>query len=315
MSTSDDSPGDLGFGEKALLELHMLGTIIAGVAYGIVIVTSLDCFRVVWKNKTRVRNFTLIYIVAMTAVSTVSFILGVVVTMKSTFQVNGLFYQFGAFGPFNGLEVLLFPLALWGADGFMRIALYISFGFLSCLLLFAGVMLPATYFGTLFLLFDIPTNPFFITLLLVSLTSFVNLALAALVTVRLYYHQRNTRKILGTEYGSPYSRTIAICVESCALIFVVDVAFIVLFLLDTDTSAIPIQLLAHASVLSPFLIISRVARKKDALSTMKTQPNIHQRRPQLEEGGGLDTLRFNCASEGQLHSTEYSPPNGTQLSD
>ncbi|CAA7270524.1 unnamed protein product [Cyclocybe aegerita] len=330
MSTSDDSTSDWNFEVKALYELHMLGALIAGVAYGVVIVISLDCFRMVWRNETRIRTFTLIYIVAMTAVSSVSFMLGVVTFVNSIFRFNtSWFDMFGIFG----LDALLFPLALWGADGFMmyrcimlyqgvprawRIILHSLLGLLSCLLLVSGIMFPVVSFSpTKFFLVDILANPFFITLLLVSLTSFVNLALAALVTVRLHYHQRNTRKILGTEYGSPYSRTIAICIESCALIIVVDLAFIVLFLLNSDTSVIPGQLLVQASILSPFLIISRVARRTDVLSTMRTQLNIHERQLQLEEGGRLETLRFifSHASEGKEHSTEYIPPNGTQLSD
>ncbi|KAJ3505392.1 hypothetical protein NLJ89_g7439 [Agrocybe chaxingu] len=323
MSTSNDIPENPTFnGADTLLKSHMLGTIFAGVAYGIIIVKSLDCFRMVWKNKTRIRTFTLIYIVVMTAVSTVSFVLGIVVTMNSIFRLNIRRFDI------LGLDVLLFPLALWGADGFMmyrcimlyqgvprvwRITLYTLFGFLSCLLLGVGVMLPVTNFGTPFLFIDIAANPILITLLLVSLTSFVNLTLTTLVTVRLYYHQRNTRKILGAEYGSPYSRTIAICVESSALIVVVDLAFVICLLLSPDMIPLLEQLLVHASVLSPFLIISRVARRTDVLSTMKPQQNTRKRRPQLEEGGRLDTLRFNHASEGQLHSTEYSLPNGSQL--
>ncbi|KAJ3505395.1 hypothetical protein NLJ89_g7440 [Agrocybe chaxingu] len=298
MSTTDDIPGNSTFnGVDALLEYRMLGTIIAGVAYGSIIVISLDCFRRVWKNITRFRVFTPIYIVVMITVSTVSFVLGVVVTMNSILRRNiPLLDVVG----YYGLEVVLFPLAMWGADGFMmyrcimlyqgvphawRVVLYTKARHLG-----SGIMLPVVYFTpAVALLMGLPDNQMLLTLSLVSLTSFVNLTLAVLVTVRLYHHQRNTRKILGAEYGSPYSRTITICVESCALIVVVDLAYIILLILNPNTSAVFGQLLVHASVLSPLLILSFVVRRTDMLSTMKPEPN---RRLELE-GGRLETLRFN----------------------
>ncbi|CAA7270514.1 unnamed protein product [Cyclocybe aegerita] len=133
--------------------------------------------------------------------------------------------------------------------------------------------------------------------ILACLTALVNTTLAMLVSLRLYLHQKHTRKILGSEYGSPYSRIITICIEACALIVICECLFIVLFFVPGRSSTIPEQLMVHVSVISPLLIISRTARGKDAISTLRREQTL--REGAQERQLRLETLRFS-SSEGSL---------------
>ncbi|KAJ3505394.1 hypothetical protein NLJ89_g7441 [Agrocybe chaxingu] len=310
METGVNSRRFLVPGPDIAVELHMLGTIISGVAYGIVVMIALDCFRLVFRKAARLRNFILVYVVIMAFVSTASFILGVVATTKMIFQTKAI-----AVGPFR-LEILLYPVALLGADGLMmyrcmiiyqgvsrayRIALRCLLTVMSCVVVAVGVMLPICIFTDLpFLLGDAKM----VFLVLVALTTLVNITLAMLVTLRLHRHQRDTRKILGREYGSPYSRTIALCVESCALIVVFDLIFIALAFEQANASMIPEQLLAHVSVVSPLLLIARVARGTDALNTLKSRRN-----PDVQVVSGRpETLHFHRPSGMGADSTDYTHP-------
>ncbi|CAA7270520.1 unnamed protein product [Cyclocybe aegerita] len=314
MATGTNSRTFLVPGPDIGVELHMLGTIISGVAYGIVIIIALDSFRLVMRKAARLREFMLVYIVIMTLVSTASFILGVVVTTKMIFQTNVPI----AVGPFR-LEILLYPVALWGADGLMmyrcmilyegvsrasRIALRCLLGVMAFVLFAVGILLPFCIFSSIpFILND----PRMIFLVLVALTTLVNTTLATLVTLRLYQHQRSARKVLGSEYGSPYSRTIAICVESCALIVIFDLIFIVLAFQQANASMIPEQLLAHISVVSPFLLIARVARGTDVLHTLKSRGN-----PDVASGR-LETLRFHHPPGWGTDSTDHTLPTYSNI--
>ncbi len=59
------------------------------------------------------------------------------------------------------------------------------------------------------------------------------------------------RRILGAEYGSPYRRLIITCVESCILMLINSLAFVVLFAMEDGvikTAIIPELLLPHICV-------------------------------------------------------------------
>lgn len=63
-----------------------------------------------------------------------------------------------------------------------------------------------------------------------AMSLFNNGLLAVLITARILYHQRLMHKLLGVAHtkNSPYSRVIAICVESCTLIIVIGAIYIAL---------------------------------------------------------------------------------------
>ena len=55
---------------------------------------------------------------------------------------------------------------------------------------------------------------------LISLSTLVNIMLAALIVGRLVYHRRYVQNALGVEHGSPYTNVITMCVESSALMVI-----------------------------------------------------------------------------------------------
>jgi len=91
-----------------------------------------------------------------------------------------------------------------------------------------------------------PTMPMFTVI-----TVFGNISFTALIGVRLFNHQRDISKALGKAYGSPYTRITTICVESCALITIVYLAFLLFWILLLKFQSPPGHLV-HASVCFPF---------------------------------------------------------------
>ena len=68
-----------------------------------------------------------------------------------------------------------------------------------------------------------------------SLSTLVNIILAALIVFRLIYHRRCARNALGAEHGPPYTNIITMCVESSALMVIASGLFAVM-------SCVPVML-------------------------------------------------------------------------
>lgn len=90
-----------------------------------------------------------------------------------------------------------------------------------------------------------PTMPMF-----AIITVLGNISFTTLIGVRLFNHQRDVSKALGKAYGSLYTRIITICVESCALITIVYLAFLLFWILLLKFQSPPGHLV-HASVCFP----------------------------------------------------------------
>ena len=91
-----------------------------------------------------------------------------------------------------------------------------------------------------------------VTTIALSITAAVNCILTSLISGRLWAHQDGMRRVLGPQYGSPYLKLIVMCVESCFLIVVNSMAFVVLFASGDRTrfggAIIPLLLLPHICV-------------------------------------------------------------------
>ncbi|KAF8965535.1 hypothetical protein BDZ97DRAFT_1757096 [Flammula alnicola] len=281
-------------GKDTLLELQLIGTLLSAIAYGIVVSLFLHCLALLVGNKKhlythRMRIFLIVYFVVMFLMSTVALGQGLVYIIRAIFR--GLGRRTEQLTHLN--EPLSIPLAVWGADGFMLWRcwiLYYNIPWLNRFLLYGVLMLttlasvgsnPNSHnhkaSGTLFYLTPklsasvhiSPSTPIIVT---VSMTTFVNFTLTALISMRLLYHQDTMRRILGPQYGSPYFRIIAMCVESCFLIVLTCVVYIVLFARDNKTAfngcIIPLLLLPHVCVISPLMIVYQVARGK-AVTTLR----------------------------------------------
>ena len=86
------------------------------------------------------------------------------------------------------------------------------------------------------------------SIVLISISTLVNIILASLIVLRLVHHQRHIRKLLWTDHGSPYSKVIIICVESSALIVLFSGVYTALVFEQENGSLIPFLLLPHICV-------------------------------------------------------------------
>ena len=96
--------------------------------------------------------------------------------------------------------------------------------------------------------------PLLPTAITICISAINNLILTSLIAGRLWFHQKSMRRKLGSEYGSPYRRIIIICVESCVLLLINSLAFVVLFAMEDGvikTAIIPELLLPHICVRTP----------------------------------------------------------------
>lgn len=81
-----------------------------------------------------------------------------------------------------------------------------------------------------------------------------------MIICRIVQHNRKMRK-LGHEFTkSLYSGIISMFIESAILILGVSLLLMVLLFIDEDLLIYPLYLLPHVSVISPLLIIFRVAQ-------------------------------------------------------
>lgn len=135
-----------------------------------------------------------------------------------------------------------------------------------------------------------------------SITVLGNVIFATLITVRLLNHQRQISKILGKAFGSPYTRTITICVESCALITAVYLIFLLLLLLNCYAFQIPRGLVVHASVSFPPLSLLAIKL------TWTSIGNFAHPRYQAGSGG----KRRSRNGRGHIHHTHVRQQTRTR---
>jgi len=101
---------------------------------------------------------------------------------------------------------------------------------------------------------------------LAIVTVLVNLIFATLIVVRILNYQRQISKLLGKAYGSPYTRIISICVESCALITITYLVFLFFVFLHPFSSWWTARMLTvYASVSLPSQIFIMASSFKSTL--------------------------------------------------
>lgn len=87
---------------------------------------------------------------------------------------------------------------------------------------------------------------------IVILTTASNIVLSSLIAGRILYYERRVRKSLGVFNDLVYKKVVTICVESCALIVVVSVVFVILYYSNTHNAFLfPLVLLPHVCVSYP----------------------------------------------------------------
>ncbi|KAF8160317.1 hypothetical protein BJ912DRAFT_1050034, partial [Pholiota molesta] len=132
----------------------------------------------------------------------------------------------------------------------------------------------------------------------------VNFALSIMITCRLLVHERAMNAVLGEERKvSPFKKVMAICVESCALIILCGSVFLGTYLptenIDLVAERIASTIMAHICVISPLLLIVRVANGRAHSTTI---PSFSTEGPDFRN----DSARHNYpTSTVAWHSYRY----------
>ncbi|KAF9478379.1 hypothetical protein BDN70DRAFT_880064 [Pholiota conissans] len=282
------APGD------NLLRLQLIGTLVSAVAYGFVVCLFLHCLTLLLSNRRQsytntARSVLIAYIIVMFLLSTASAIQAFIYIFKAVF--NG----FG--GKYDNIiqmdEPLFLPPAILGADWLLLWRCYILYYRTASLRRLVYIFLIVTSTGSLVfaVLYYLPPplaesafsfhSPLTQSVVTISCTTSMNLVRASLIIGRLVYHQETMRNLMGKQYASPYLRIIFMVVESCGLIVVTGIVYLILVKgADINTfngGIIPLLLFPHICVASPLLLVVQVARGRTfgtlALSDIET-PNI-----------------------------------------
>ncbi|KAF8812850.1 hypothetical protein BYT27DRAFT_7335393 [Phlegmacium glaucopus] len=253
-------------------QMIMIGVIISAMIYGGILSLSLSYVPLLLTTSQnisrRMRNFLLVYVTFMVAISTVYIIITTIALTQNIFHrdpgLNPLvFYKIGF------VDSMCTTFANWGADGFML---------WRCAILYEGVSRRRIALITVLVLmgfFSLGSGflniLFGMTYTVTGVTVILNIFTAVLITLRILYFEIYMQKAIGLERNSPYTMVVIICVESSALIIVFSLIYIILAFQQVDASYLPLQLLVHIYVLSPLLIVYRVARGRSV--TIKAQPS------------------------------------------
>ncbi|KDR68144.1 hypothetical protein GALMADRAFT_146628 [Galerina marginata CBS 339.88] len=299
-------------------ELKMLSAMISSIAYGIVLYLYVVCLQALSEHSTKYskqkRWFLLGYITVMLLLSTTSILEDILICMADIFNLAPYFPRFWFSLNNNDLEVLpplsVFPFSIWAADGFMMwrcAVLYRGISKFSRRLLLgilSSLFIVSLAFGSMtFAFFQInpnitsfyyggPLGPQWILVLMAVSASF-NATLSTLIVLRIRYHQSYIQKALGTAHRTLYNRVIIICVESCALIATFEVVYLILFfqnILGGVASWYPSYLLPHICVISPLLMVYRVASGTEATTTVNVSEVVDGEINRLEREIHFRTL-------------------------
>ena len=81
-----------------------------------------------------------------------------------------------------------------------------------------------------------------------SLSTLVNIILAALIVFRLVHHQRYVQNALGAEHGCPYTNIITMCIESSTLTAIASSLYTILNFGAPNWGALMFALIPHVCV-------------------------------------------------------------------
>lgn len=87
-------------------------------------------------------------------------------------------------------------------------------------------------------------------LILISMSTFANLVFASLITLRIVYYRKAIKSLSEISQCNKklYNGVIVMCIESCALIVIAGIVYVIVFPLTCPGSLIPLAVLPHISV-------------------------------------------------------------------
>ncbi|KDR83060.1 hypothetical protein GALMADRAFT_134570 [Galerina marginata CBS 339.88] len=264
-------------------------TTASAISYGIVLCLSIVCIGALSKSEkynTKKRWFFYLYTLSMLLLSTSAMVLDVLAMplwnkdlirrRSKNLPLPGQTIDGVPFGP---LATLPFIIGL--ADSLMAwrcIVLYAAIPRVTRIILLSVLaLLSLAMFALLIIsqLFDAYLNNW--VLLLISLSVGINISLSSLIALRIRYHQARIRSILGIVHGSTYNRIVVMCIESCAIIVVFEVLCLIPISMAKQWVIFPLLFLPHICVISPLLIIYRVAAGIDVTTTFNAPQVVGDR--------------------------------------
>ncbi|KAF5330953.1 hypothetical protein D9619_005410 [Psilocybe cf. subviscida] len=297
-STISDLAALDGFGVRG----SFIGVIISAILYGIAVLISVACLRLLVKSKqiydSKRRLIALsLHICFMLACGTEALVSESWLALSATEQklsieairiaasavVPGMTSSFVGAGSSTTVDLLpiTLPVAVWGADGFLIwrcLVLYGEIGRVKRAILYTflgSLALMKLICGCIFYYYISPAHAsssvdklLAVQLLVLSSTSAGNILVSVLITARLLYAERLSAAFQNpdlTRADSPYMKALVICVESSGMIAIVALVGVVATVtLPHEYSQISPMILPQLCVISPLLIVYRIARGRES---------------------------------------------------
>ncbi|CAA7262551.1 unnamed protein product [Cyclocybe aegerita] len=205
------------------------------------------------------------YSISVLGLGTLAFIAQVVSVTRAIFHASDTLPPLGRIGAYS------FVFVIWFAHGFMVWRcrnlyndLNSRFGRATLFGLLASTVVLSLGCGIFFLVETYLTLRYFSFMFFICITAVISIILMILIIVRLVRHERYRSGVYS--YDLEYKDAVSLLIESSALPVLVNIIFIALVFEKGDASMIPLHILPQSFVISVFLIISRLSRRKELAS-------------------------------------------------
>ncbi|KAF8184825.1 hypothetical protein BJ912DRAFT_974178 [Pholiota molesta] len=257
--------------DSRLYRMELLGTFLSAIAFGIILVILLGTLQILLRKTrvySRVMQVTLLcYVVLMSSMSLLALAQQIVFVIRRAPGGSDLGVgSSSTSGPRSQInQTVALPFAIWGADTFLMWRCTVLYTGVSKLhraaLLLVVVVAGLSSLGSgIFYFF---TERFIdsslsnlTTIFLVASSGLVNIVLRSLIVSRIVYHQRYIRKAMGNHYASIYTKIMTML-----------------------ASVIPLILLPHICILTPLLLVYRVARGRNVTTLAASETMLQGTQP------------------------------------
>lgn len=306
------------------------GGLLGGIFYGIVIVLFFRCMNALLDPVNRARGGIMWGLVAHT-VATFSFVtiatgmgLGLQpfcwIDYREFIGDGGVFSIPGPLGylfstdnePLGYVPNLMYLFNEWLADGFLLYRCFIVYSKNYWVVTFPFVMYLACFATGIRFMYqtlqptvsNTPTINAGLSYFTISVS--LNVILTLMIVIRLVRHRRNIKKAMGASAGVSglYESIVTILVESCALYTVASLLYLGPWGAGSTLEYLFSAVLVESQVISPLLVILRVANRRALTSEAIASGNISTLH---FGGGGESTVGDESLHEGYTTSSTDTP--------
>ncbi|TFK31039.1 hypothetical protein BDQ12DRAFT_740202 [Crucibulum laeve] len=265
--------------------LVLQGHVLAGIAYGVVLILFLLCSRLLLdrvnssKDRTRRSVLLLSYVICMFVLCTIMIasnaryvqqLVRSKCELLASGPVPGRFSLFSVVGGIAG--DVCYVLANWGVDGVLIWRCMSMYGdstarrWVTTISAIMGIL--SFVVGSLLI---IDALGFRSLVLYVTVTFWIhsgtslaiNLTITIMIVARLLFYRYRVTSILGSSHGAPFMSVTSMIVESATLVIIFSTSVLILCSLGPSYYVvIPLQALSQMQVVASFWIIFRIAQGK-----------------------------------------------------